>query len=86
MSLKDAVNKVSYVNGNITKTISEVKQRYRIKETTATKGSERTASKKTQVSFNLPEQGMRRLHDSITTINKDFLDDVELCTLLTTVA
>ena len=27
---------------------------------------------------------MRRLHDSIITINKDFLDDVELCTLLTT--
>ena len=28
---------------------------------------------------------MRRVHDSITTINKDFLDNVEFCTLLTTV-
>ena len=41
--------------------------------------------KKTQVSLNLLEQGMRRLHSSITTNNKDFLDDVELCILLTTV-
>ena len=82
MSLQDAVNKVSYVNDNITKTVSEVKQRYRMKETTATNGPEGTVSKKTQVSLNLLEQGMRRLHDSITTINKDFLDDVEFCTLL----
>jgi len=85
MSLQDAVNKVSYVNDNITKTVSEVKQRYRMKETTATNGPEGTVSKKTQVSLNLLEQGMRRLHDSITTINKDFLNDVELCTFLTTV-
>ena len=28
---------------------------------------------------------MRSLHDSITTVNKDFLDGVELCTLRTTV-
>ena len=71
---------------NITKTVSEGKQRYHMKETTATiNGPEGTVSKKTQVSLNLLEQGMRRLHDSITTITKDFLDDVELCTLLTTV-
>ena len=85
MSLQDAVNKVSYMNDNITKTVSDVKQRYRLKETTPTNGPEGTVSKKTQVSLNLLEQGTRRLHDSITIINKDFLDDVELCTLLTTV-
>ena len=85
MSLQDAVNKVSYVNDDITKTVSEVKQRHRMKETTATNGPEGTVSKKTQVSLKLLEQRMRRLHDSITTVNKDFLDDVELCTLLTTV-
>ena len=73
------------MNDNITKTVSEVKQRYRMKETTATNGPAGTVSKKMQVSLNLLEQGIRRLHDSITTINKDFLDDVELCTLLTTV-
>ena len=85
MSLQDAVNKVSYVNENITKTFSEVKKRYCMKESTAANGPEGAVSKKTQVSLNLLEQGMRRLDDSITTINKDFLDDVELCTLLTTV-
>ena len=56
-------------------TVSEVKQSYRMKETTATNGPEGTVSKKTQVSLNLLEEGMRRLHNSITTINKDFLDD-----------
>ena len=73
------------MNDNIMNTVSEVKQRYRMKKTTATNRLEGTVSKKTQVLLNLLEQGMRRLHDSITTINKDYLDDVELCTLLTTV-
>ena len=31
MSLQDAVDKVSYVNDNITKTVSAVKQRHSIK-------------------------------------------------------
>ena len=38
-----------------------------MKETTAINGSEGTVSKKTQVSLNLLEQGMRRLNSSITT-------------------
>ena len=84
MCLQDAVNKVSHVNDNIAKTVSEVKQRYRMTKTTATNGPEGTVSKKTQVSLNLVEQGMRRLPNSITLITKDFLDDVELCTVLTT--
>ena len=33
----------------------------------------------------LLEQGMRRLHDSIAATNKEYLEEVELCTLLTTV-
>ena len=56
-----------------------------MKETIAANGPEGTVSKKTQVLLNLLEQGMRRLHDNIATINKDFLNDVELCALLTTV-
>lgn len=39
-SLQDAVNKVSYVNDSITKTVSEVKQRCRSKENTTTNGHE----------------------------------------------
>ena len=85
MSLQDAVNKVTHVNDNIKKTVSEVKQRHSLRETTATNGPEGTVSNKTQVSLNLLEQGMRRLHDSINSISKDYLEDVELCTLLTTV-
>ena len=49
-----------------------------MKETTATNGPGGTVSKKMQVLLNHLEQGMRWLHDSITTINKDFLNDVEL--------
>ena len=85
MSLQDAVDKVWYVNDNITKTISEVKQPHSIKETTATKSPEGTVSNKTQVSLNLLEEVMRRLHDSIASINNDYLEDIELCTVLTTV-
>lgn len=85
MSLQDAVNKVTHVNDNIKKTVSEVKQRHSLKETTATNGPEGTVTNKTQVSLKLLEQGMRRLHDSITSISKDYLEDVELCTLLTAV-
>ena len=33
----------------------------------------------------LLKQGMRRLHDSIAATNKEYLEEVELCTLLTTV-
>ena len=84
-SLLDAVNKESYVNDNITKTVSEVKQRHSIKETTATNGPEGTVSHKIQVSLKLLEEGMRCLHNSIASINNDYLEDIELCTLLTIV-
>ena len=47
ISLQDAVNKVTHVNHNINYTVSEVKQRYSLKETTATNGLEGTESNKT---------------------------------------
>ena len=84
LSLQDAVHKVSYVNDNNTKTVSEVKQQNSIKETTATNGPEGTVSNKTQVSLKLLEEGMRRLYNSIASINNDYLQDIELSTLLTT--
>ena len=31
------------------------------------------------------QEGMRRLHNSIASINNNYLEDIELCTLLTTV-
>ena len=84
LTLQDAVHKVSYVNDNITKTVSEIKQRHSIKETTATNGPEGTVSNKTQVSLKLLEEGMRRLHNSIASINNDYLQDIDLSTLLIT--
>mgnify|MGYP000011209790 CR=1 FL=1 len=81
MSLQDAVCK-SYVNDNITKTVSEVKQRHSIKETTAINGPEGTVSNKTQVSLKLLKEGMHHLPNSIASINNNYLEDIELCPLL----
>ena len=82
---QDAVGQASSVNDNITKTVSEVKQRHGIKETTATNGPKETVSNKTQGSLKRLEEGMRRVHNSIASINNDHVEDIELCTLLTTV-
>ena len=56
VSLPDVVSNVSFLNDNIKKTISEVKQRHGMKEATATNGPEGTVSNKTQVSLTLLEQ------------------------------
>ena len=64
----------SIVCDNITKTVSEVKQRYSVRETTAINGPEGTVSNKTQV---LLEEGMRRLHN-IASIDNGFLEDIDL--------
>ena len=83
VSLPDVASNVSFVSDNIKKTILEVKQKHGMKEATATNGPEGTVSNKTQVSHQ--EQGMRRLHESIATTNNEYLEEIELCTLLTTV-
>ena len=83
VSLPDVASNVSFVSDNIKRTISEVKQKHGMKEATATNGPEGTVSNKTQVSHQ--EQGMRRLHESIATTNNEYLEEVELSTLLTTV-
>ena len=70
MSLQDVLDKVSYVNDNITKTVSEVEQRHSIKETTATNGAEGNVSNKTQVTLKLLEEGGVQLTTIISkTIN-----------------
>ena len=84
LSLQDAVNNVSSVNEYIKNTVAEVKQQHNMKETAATNGPEGTVSKKTQVSLVLLEQGMRRLHDNVKNINEEYLGDIDLLTLLTT--
>ena len=60
-----------------------MKQRYRMKETTATNGPELCLRKRR---FHLTFWNKECAGSTaVTTINKDFLDDDELCTLLTTV-
>ena len=56
-----------------------------MKEAAATNGPEGTVSKKTQVLLELVEQGMARLQNNLKSINQDYLGDVDLRTLLTTI-
>ena len=56
-----------------------------MKEAAATNGPEGTVLKKTQVSLELLEQGMARLQNNLKSINEDYLGDVDLRTLLTTI-
>ena len=46
---------------------------------------ERTVSKKPQASLELLEQGMARLQNNLKSINEDYLGDVDLRTLPTTI-
>ncbi|PFX32855.1 hypothetical protein AWC38_SpisGene2299 [Stylophora pistillata] len=85
LSLQDAVNNLSSVNEYIKSTVATAKQHYNMKEAAATNGREGTVSKKTQVSLELLEQGMARLQNNLKSINEDYLGDVDLRTLLTTV-
>ena len=55
-----------------------------MKEAAATNGPKGTLSKKTQVSLELLEQGMVRLQNNLRSINEDYLGDVDLRTLQTT--
>ena len=80
-----AIDKVSYVNDNFTKTVSDANERPSAKEAIATNGPEGTVFNKTQVSLKPLVEGMHCVCNSIASINNDNLEDTELCTLLTTV-
>ena len=56
-----------------------------MEEAAATNGPEGTVSKKTQVSLEPLEQGMARLQNNLKSINEDYLGDVDLRRLLTTI-
>ena len=84
LSLQDAVCNVSSVNVYIKKPVAEVRQYYKMKETTATDGPEGTVSSKTQESLVLLERGTEQLRDNVKNVNVDYLGDIDLRTLLTT--
>ena len=66
------------------KPVAEVRQYYKMKETTATDGPEGTVSSKTQESLVLLERGTEQLRDNVKNVNEDYLGDIDLRTLLTT--
>ena len=47
--------------------------------------SKETVSNKTQSSLKRLQEGMHRVHSSIASINNDYVKEIELCALLTTV-
>ena len=62
-----------------------MKERLNVKEAIATNGPEGTVSNKTQVSLKLLEEGMPCVCNNIASINNDYLEDTELCTLFITI-
>ncbi|RMX46037.1 hypothetical protein pdam_00002027 [Pocillopora damicornis] len=55
-----------------------------MKETATTNGPKGTVSGKTQESLVLLERGMEQLRDNVKNVNKDYLDEIDMRTLLTT--
>ena len=62
-----------------------MKERLNVKEAIATNGPEGTVSNKTQVSLKLLEEGMHCVCNNIASMNNDYLEDTELCTLFITI-
>ena len=55
------------------KPVAEVRQYYKMKETTATDGPEGTVSSKTQESLVLLERGTEQLRDNVKNVNVDLV-------------
>ena len=85
VSLKQAKENVTKIDSYVKDTVSKVKERYQLSETSATNGPQGTVSQKTQVSVSLLKKGIERLYKNVMDINPQFVDDLLLETLLTTV-
>ena len=85
VSLKQAKENVTKIDSYVKDTVSKVKERYQLSETSATNGPQGTVSQKTQVSVSLLKKGIERLYKNVVDINPQFVDDLLLETLLTTV-
>lgn len=84
VSLKQAKENVTKIDSYVKDTVSKVKERYQLSETSPTNGPQGTVSQKTQVSVSLLKKGIERLYKSVMDINPQFVDDLLLETLLTT--
>ena len=77
-----AKENVDKVCSEVQRTVACVKERFNLSR--ETNGPEGTVSKKTQDSLILLRKRMNRLIENISSINRSFVDLVELLTLLTT--
>ena len=84
VSLKQAKENVKNIDNYVKDTVSKVKERYQLSETSATNGPHGTLSQKTQVSMSFFQKGMDRLYKNVIDVNPQFVDDLLLKTLLTT--
>ena len=85
VSLKQAKENVTKIDSYVKDTVSKVKERFQLSETSATNGPQGNVSQKTQVSVSLLKKGIERLYKNVMDINPQFVDDLLLETLLTTV-
>ena len=72
------------IDNYVKDTVSKVKERYQLSETSATNGRQGTVSEKTQLSVSLLKKGMDRLYRKVMDVDLLFGDDLLLETLLTT--
>lgn len=84
VSLQSAREKVQEVEKYMQDTVTKVKQRYNLKESSTTNGPKGTISHQTQTSLVLLNEGICRLSKNIKGINSHFVDNISLQSLLMT--
>ena len=84
VSLKQVKQNVTQIDNYARVTVSKVKERYQLSETSATNDPQGTVSQKTQTSVSLLKKGSDRLYMDVMDVNPEFADDILLETLLTT--
>ena len=84
VSLKQVKQNVTKIDNYARVTVSKVKERYQLSETSATNDPQGTVSQKTQTSVSLLKKGSDRLYMDVMDVNPEFADDILLETLLTT--
>ena len=84
VSLKQAKDNVTKIDNYVKDTVSKVKERYQLSETSATNGPQGTVSEMTQlqVAVSLLKKGMDRLYRNVMDVNPQFVDDVLLLKLI----
>ncbi|CAH3043674.1 unnamed protein product [Porites lobata] len=72
VSLKQVQQNVTKIDNYARVTVSKVKERYQLSETSATNSPQGTVSQKTQMSVSLLKKGMDRLYTDVMDVNPEF--------------